>query len=182
MTEKESDISKIITGCLENDRLSQRQLYDRYAPEMFALCRRYASSEVEAEDLMMEGFMNVFKNLGTYRHKCSFASWVRSVMLNVAISHFRNSGRFRLQIPTEDMSALESVAEEQITTSFVAEQLLEVFQEMPEMMRVVFNLKVVDDFSFAEIAKMVDRNENAVRNSFLRARKWLIKRLENENV
>lgn len=182
MTEIDSDIEKIITGCLKNDRLSQRKLYDRYAPVLFGVCRRYASSEAEAEDMLMEGFMIVFKKLDTYRRESSFDAWVRKVMLNSAISHFRNSRRFRLEVLTEDMESLEYVEEsDQLATTLLPDQLLAVIQQMPEMMRVVFNLKVVDDYSFTEIAKMLGKNENAIRNSHLRARKWLMERLKNEN-
>ena len=181
MTEIDSDIEKIITGCLKNDRLSQRKLYDRYAPVLFGVCRRYASSEAEAEDILMEGFMIVFKKLGTYRRESSFDAWVKKVMLNSAISHFRNSRRFRLEVLTEDMESLENVENgEQISTNLLADQLLAVIQQMPEMMRVVFNLKVVDEFSFTEIAEMLGKNENAIRNSYLRARKWLMEKLEKE--
>lgn len=181
MKEIDSDIEKIIAGCLKNDRLSQRQLYDRYSSELFGLCRRYSSSDEEAEDLLMEGFMQIFKNLDSYQHKSAFGTWVTSVMLNFAISHFRNSSRFRMEILTENMELLENVdEEEQIRTNLVADQLLQLIQQMPEAMRVVFNLKAVDEYSFTEIAQMLDKKENAVRNSYMRGRKWLMERLKLE--
>jgi RNA polymerase sigma-70 factor (ECF subfamily) len=181
VTDKVSDIERIITGCLKNDRLSQRQLYDLYAPEMFGVCRRYANSEEEAEDILMEGFMYVFKNLGSYSHKGSFKAWVRAVMLNSAISHFRNSRRFRLEVLPDDTESMEYFEDEkQITTNLLTEQLLELMQRMPKVMGVVFNLKVVDEYSFTEIAQMLGKNENAVRNSYMRARKWLMEELKDE--
>ena len=181
MKEIDSDIEKIIAGCLKNDRLSQRQLYDRYSSELFGLCRRYSSSDDEAEDLLMEGVMMIFKNLGSYHHKSSFGTWVRSVMLNKAISHYRNSRRFRMELLTENMELMEDCDEgEQIRTNLVPDQLLEVIQQMPEVMRVVFNLKAVDDYSFTEIAQMLDKKENAIRNSFMRSRKWLMEKLKLE--
>ncbi len=102
-------------------------------------------------------------------------------MLNVAVSHFRNSKRFRREVYAEDMDMKGVVEEEeQIRTNLVADQLLELIRQMPEMMRVVFNLKAVDDYSFTEIATMTGRSENAVRNSYLRGRKWLMDKLKLE--
>lgn len=168
---------------MKNDRLSQRQLYDKYAPELFGICRRYSSSEAEAEDLLMEGFMTIFKNLSSFSQKSSFDAWARKVMLNTAISHFRNSRRFRLEVLTEDMGVFEDAYDDrQITTNLMTDQLLAEIQQMPNMMQVVFNLKAVDEYSFTEIAEMLGKNENAIRNSYLRARKWLMEKLKEENV
>jgi len=129
----------------------------------------------------MEGFMKVFKSLGSFQYKSSFETWLTSVMLNVAISHFRGSTRFRKEVLMEDMDSDELVEEEEeIRTNLVADQLLELIRQMPEMMRVVFNLKAVDDYSFMEIAGMIGKSENAVRNSYLRGRKWLMDRLKLE--
>lgn len=180
MKEIDSDIEKIIAGCLRNDRRCQRQLYDRYSSELFGICRRYCSSDEEAEDVLIEGFVNVFKSLDSFHRKSSFETWLKSVMLNVAVSHFRNSTRFRREVFTEDMDSEEFVEEEELRTNFVADQLLELIQQMPEMMRVVFNLKAVDDFSFTEIAEVMGKSENAVRNSYMRARIWLMGRLKLE--
>lgn len=181
MKEIDSDIEKIIAGCLNNDRWSQRQLYDRYSSKLYGLCRRYSSSDEEAEDVLMEGFMTVFKSLGSFQHKSSFQTWLTSVMLNVAVSHFRNSKRFRREVYAEDMDSEEFVEEEvEIRTNLVADQLLGLIRQMPEMMRVVFNLKAVDDYSFTEIAEMTGKSENAVRNSYMRGRRWLMDRLKLE--
>lgn len=131
----------------------------------------------------MEGFMTIFKNLSSFSQKSSFDAWARKVMLNTAISHFRNSRRFRLEVLTEDMGVFEDAYDDrQITTNLMTDQLLAEIQQMPNMMQVVFNLKAVDEYSFAEIAEMLGKNENAIRNSYLRARKWLMEKLKEENV
>ena len=110
----------------------------------------------------MEGFMTVFKSLGSFQHKSSFQTWLTSVMLNVAVSHFRNSKRFRREVYAEDMDSEEFVEEEvEIRTN-------------------LFNLKAVDDYSFTEIAEMTGKSENAVRNSYMRGRRWLMDRLKLE--
>ena len=131
----------------------------------------------------MEGFMTIFKNLSSFSQKSSFDAWARKVMLNTAISHFRNSRRFRLEVLTEDMGVFEDAYDDrQITTNLMTDQLLAEIQQMPNMMQVVFNLKAVDEYSFTEIAEMLGKKENAIRNSYLRARKWLMEKLKEENV
>ena len=183
MTEKESDIEKIVTGCLQNDRLSQRQLYDRFAAEMFWVCRRYTDSVEEAEDIMMEGFMNVFKHLDTFRGESSLKSWISRVMINVAINHFRSSAGKRMEVSIEDMELMEEGdVSERITTTLQVEQVMELVREMSKGMQVVFNLRAVDDCSFSDIAKILNKSENAVRNTYMRARHFLMERLRMDDV
>ena len=94
MTEIDSELQEIINGCLNNDRLSQRRLYDRYAPRMYGVCLRYANGREEAEDMLMEGFMRVYKSLPTFRWESSFNTWIYSVMVNTAVSHYRSVKRY----------------------------------------------------------------------------------------
>ena len=179
MTEIDSELQKIINGCLNNDRESQRRLYDWYAPKMYVVCRRYANSREEAEDMLMEGFMKVFKNLSTFKGDSTFYSWIYSVMVNSAISHYRSIKRFRKELLSEElMDGDEFAEEERITASLEAGLLLEILEQMPDGMRVVFNLKAVEEYSFLEIAEKLDKKENAIRISYMRARQWLKKRIE----
>ena len=158
--------------------MSQQQLYELYAPKMFIVCRRYANTKAEAEDMLMEGFMNIFKGLGSFRGASRFETWIHSVMVNTAISHFRSERRFRNELLTGDMmeDAL-FMEDEKITTALDAKQVLTLLEQMPEIMRMVFNLKAVEGFSFTEISEKLDKNENAIRICYMRARNWLKERI-----
>lgn len=178
MTEVDFGLKEIINGCLKNNRLSQRKLYDRYAPSMFAVCRRYANTDAEAEDMLMEGFMKVFKSIDTYKGDSMFTTWIHSVMVNAAISHYRSTRRFRNEVLGINLDEEESINEEErITTSIDAQKVMELMQKMPETLRIVFNLRAVDDYSFAEIAKELGTKEESMRVTFMRARKWMLEKL-----
>jgi len=178
VTEIDSELQEIINGCLNNDRLSQRRLYDRYAPRMYGVCLRYANGREEAEDMLMEGFMRVYKSLPTFRWESSFNTWIYSVMVNTAVSHYRSVKRFRKELFSDDVVEGEEFAEEEnIVASLAAKQLLEMLEQMPDGMRLVFNLKAVEEYSFQEIAEKLGKKENAIRICYMRARKWLMERI-----
>lgn len=182
MTDRESDIQTIVNGCLNNDRLSQRQLYDRYASRMYVLCRRYANSDEEAEDMLMEGFMQVFKSLGTFHGESSFYTWIYSVMVNTAISHYRSIRRFRNELLSDELNDVGLLGEdEKITTVLDARIVVDTLQRMPENYRVVFNLHALEGYSFAKIGEMLGKKEDSMRVVFLRARKWLRRELGDED-
>ena len=124
----------------------------------------------------MEGFMNVFKGLSTFKGDSKFTTWIHSVMVNTAVSHYRSVRRFRKELFFSDAMEGEAYAEEEnIIASLEAKQLLELLEQMPDGMRVVFNLKAVEEYSFSEIAEMLDKKENAIRISYMRARQWMMK-------
>lgn len=174
MTEKNSELEKVINGCLNNDRLSQKQLYEMYAPRMFVVCRRYANSTAEAEDMLLEGFMNVFKNLQTFKGDSSLSSWIYSIMVYSSISHYRSHRRYQQEQLQEDMDLeLSETNEEAILSKVSANQIVGMFELMPETPRIVFNLKEIEGYSFTEIAKMLGKKEGAIRIAHMRARQWL---------
>jgi len=174
------DIDKIIKGCLQNDRRSQHQLYEAFASTMLGTCMRYAQSKQEAEDIMIEGFVNVFKKLDTFRHECSLESWIRTIMINAALDAYRANKKhlFDQSIDESMTTAPSDGAHEHIVSKLEVKQILEIMTEMPEEQRIIFNLFAIEGYPYKEIAEMLGRNENTVRVYFQRARTWLQKRIQ----
>src|SRR5215213_4443089 len=81
--------SDLIEGCVQGDRKLQYNLYERFAPKMFGVCLRYAGNAEEAEDILQEGFIKVFKKIGSFRREGSFEGWIRRIFVNTAIEHYR---------------------------------------------------------------------------------------------
>src|SRR6266496_5230293 len=81
--------SDLIKGCLADERRMQEELYRRFSPRMYGVCLRYAGNVEEAEDILQEGFIKVYKKLNSYRGEGSFEGWIRRIFVNTAIEHFR---------------------------------------------------------------------------------------------
>ena len=62
MTEQELAIR-----CARKDKQAQKELYERYSSRILALCRRYSANDADAEDLMQDAFIKIFKNIGSFR-------------------------------------------------------------------------------------------------------------------
>ena len=84
LTERE-----LVEGCQREDRRAQEILYGRFARRMYAVCLRYARHELEAQDLMQEGFIRVFEKLPSFRMEGSLEGWVRRIMVHTSINHYR---------------------------------------------------------------------------------------------
>jgi RNA polymerase sigma factor (sigma-70 family) len=93
-----SEIKEIINGCLAGNRRDQELLYRRHASKLYAVCLQYSGNNEEARDILQEGFIKIFENLGNYKHEGSFEGWMRRITVNTALEKFRNkSSLYRVE-------------------------------------------------------------------------------------
>lgn len=160
--------SDLINGCIEGNRKMQEELYQRFSPKMYAVCLRYASSTEEAQDILQEAFIKVFRKIGSFRGDGSFEGWIRRIFVNTAIEHFRR--RRYLQPVTEreentiegkSINALDGLAEKDI---------LALIQELSPGYRTVFNMYVIEGYSHKEIGEMLGISEGTSKSQLSRAK------------
>ena len=146
----------------------QEELYRRFSPRMYAVCLRYAANAEEAEDILQEGFIKIFKKLDSFRSEGSFEGWVRRIFVNTAIEQFRRK-RYLLPVTEKEENTIEgkyiSVLDE------LAEQdILSLVQELSPGYRTVFNMYVVEGYTHKEIAEMLGISEGTSKSQLSRAK------------
>ena len=177
MKKFESD-KELIEGCLKQDRLCQKALYEKFKLNMMGVCMRYTNSKEEAEDILVEGFMKVFSSLQNYRYECSLKTWIYTIMVNNAITHFRKNSKMDYSY-LDALNIENEYATQDITDEiFGVNNIMKIVQMMPPGYRVVFNLFAIEGYSHKEIAKELNISESTSKSQFLRTRKWLMQRLE----
>jgi RNA polymerase sigma factor (sigma-70 family) len=160
--------SDLIHGCMEGNRRMQEELYRRFSPRMYAVCLRYAGSAEEAEDILQEGFIKIFKKLDSFRSEGSFEGWIRRIFVNTAIEHFRRK-RYLQPVTEKEENTLEgkyiSVLDE------LAEQdILALIRDLSPGYRTVFNMYVVEGYTHKEIADMLGISEGTSKSQLSRAK------------
>lgn len=160
--------SDLITGCIEGNRRMQEELYRRFAPRMYAVCLRYAGNAEEAEDILQEGFIKVFKKIGSFRSEGSFEGWVRRIFVNTAIENFRRK-RYLMPVTEKEENTIEgkyiSVLDE-----LAEKDILGLVQELSPGYRTVFNMYVVEGYTHKEIADMLGISEGTSKSQLSRAK------------
>jgi len=171
----------IVKRCLQGDQKAQRQLYQTYANKMFAVCLRYGSGRQDAEDILQEGFIKVFKNLERFQFKGSFEGWVRRIIVNSAIEHYRKNLKWKY---TEDAQEVNIASKEiGVIQALNADDLMKLVQKLPVGYRTVFNLFVIEGYAHQEIAEMLDVSESTSKTQLFKARaalKVMIEQLEQQ--
>ena len=160
--------SDLISGCIEGNRRMQEELYRRFSPRMYAVCLRYASNAEEAEDILQEGFIKIFKKLGSYRGDGSFEGWIRRIFVNTAIEHFRR--RRYLQPVTEKEENTVEGKYLSILDDLAEKDILELVRQLSPGYRTVFNMYVVEGYTHKEIGDMLGISEGTSKSQLSRAK------------
>ncbi len=158
----------IIAACANKERWAQKLLYEQYYSKMMGVCMRYANDQEDALDILHEGFIKIFKNIGKYQPGTSLTAWIRRIMVNTAIDYYRKSIRRRTEdieqafhVSSNDIDAISQCSEKEI---------LAAVQELTPAYRAVFNLYVIEGYSHKEIADILDITESTSRSNLVKAR------------
>lgn len=172
----------IIKGCLQNDRASQKLLYEQFYGKMLGVCLRYSKNSDDAKDTLHEGFIKIFNSLKNFNNKGSFEGWVRRIMVNTAIDHLRKNKHDYLIVSTvyaNDKAAntAEEINDEEILLHIDKEEILKAVQELTPAYRTVFNLYVIEEYTHKEIADLLDISEGTSKSNLSKAKFNLRKNL-----
>lgn len=161
----------LIVACINKERWAQRQLYETYYGKMMGVCLRYATNEEDARDILHEGFIKVFKNLGRYKPGTSLGAWIRRIMINTAIDFYRKSIRRR----TEDLEKAQhtSVVGPDPISNCSAQEIMKAVQKLSPAYRAVFNLYAIEGYAHKEIAEQLGISESTSRSNLVKARSKL---------
>ncbi len=165
----------LIKGCIEGDRRMQKQLYDQFSPKMYAVCLRYMGNADDAQDILQEGFIKIFKNLERFRGDGSFEGWVRRIFVNTAIEHIRKKKLNLSLTEKEDTIEFKSVS---ALDNINEKDLLKIVSDLSPGYRSVFNLYVVEGFSHKEIGELLGINEGTSKSQLARARMILQEKIK----
>ncbi len=178
------DLVLLVKKCQRRDRLAQNLLYDHFKKKLFGICLRYAGSVPEAEHIFQDAFVRVFDRIPELKNPESVASWIRSIVIRTAINHYHREIK-----PQKELNSLEQIGEEaedgtfpDILGQMEMEELVKVINRLPTGYRLVVNLYLIDGYTHAEIAEMLNISEGTSRSQFLRGKSALIKELVQKRI
>ncbi|TVR70895.1 MAG: RNA polymerase sigma factor [Marinilabiliales bacterium] len=151
-----------------------------------SVCLRYSYSREDAIEILNDGFMKVYNNIGVYDDSKPFRSWFRKILVNTAIDHHRANRQNRLRInaydTAEEIDQVHNTADlPGSETTADAEAILALFDRLPGNYRMIFNLYEVEGYNHDEIAGMLGISPGTSRSALSRA-KALIRALYNKNI
>lgn len=137
-----------------------------------SICLRYAENKEEAQEILNDAFMKVFGNLSSYQGVQPFRFWLRRILINTAIDHYRKNKSIRLQTDIGKASSLSSDTLD-ILDEIGEQEILQLVQELPPAYKLVFNLYVIEGYNHREIAEMLGIQEGTSKSNLAKARMHL---------
>lgn len=170
----------LIEGCCNNNRKMQEVLYRKFAGEMYAICLAYEPDRDMAKDILQESFIKVFKSIGQYNSKGALRVWIRRIITNTAIDHYRKKTSAVGYIDVEAIADEVRDDEEVDVMGYRDVDVLSLVYRLPTGARLVFNLFAIEGLSHKEIALKLNISEGTSKSQYSRARHLLQKWVKNK--
>lgn len=156
-------VTKLVEGCIGNERAAQETLYRHFYAQMLRICYRYLKTKDLAQEAVNEGFLKVFQNIKTYDvQKGDLGAWVCTIIIRTAIDFNRKELKFNTEA-YDDQDSDDFFIEPTVLSKLYAEDLLKTIQQLPDATRVIFNLSVIDGYSHKEIGAQLNITEGTSR-------------------
>ena len=177
----------IVNGCINAGRESQKEFYKLYYGFSMSICLRYCDNYDDAMEVVNDGFLKVFKSIGTFvarnnNYEASLLAWMKSILVHTAIDHYRKRKNNRLfneiethhyETPDTEQSAIDKMAYKEI---------MAILQKLSPVYRTVFNLYVIDGFKHEEIAERLKISVGTSKSNLSKARANIQKMLKESNL
>jgi RNA polymerase sigma factor (sigma-70 family) len=174
------DEYKLVKDCLRNRLQAQRQLYELFAPPMLGVCYRYTKSVADAEDVLQEGFVKVFKNLHQYKGEGDLGAWIRRIMVTTAINYLKKNARYQRELVFND-EPLHAVSNDDPELRLEAKELAALIRQLPPGYQTIFNLHAVEGYTHVQVGEMLGIKEGTSRSQYARARALLVSWLQKND-
>ncbi len=165
--------AEVLDGCIRKNAVAQDALYQRFSPRMFGVCYRFARNRQDAEDMLQEGFIKVYTQIGQFRNEGSLEGWIRRIIVHTCINILKRNRKFAETLDIADVTEQIRVKEEAAGSYFEVRQIVETIRTLPLGYRTVLNLYAIEGYSHKEIGAMLDIGESTSRSQYTRAKAML---------
>jgi len=169
--------SKIIKGCIKNDRKCQKDLYATCAPYVYTIAKSYIRDEQYVRDALQESFSSIYGSLKNFDEaKGSLKSWIAKITTYRCIDFLKKNNKIKFDT---NLEVVDYFSEDdfnylnQLTRADI-ESLLHL---MPQGYRTAFMLVAIDDYKHKEVGELLEITAETSRSQYHRALKWVKKNM-----
>jgi RNA polymerase sigma-70 factor (ECF subfamily) len=159
------------------------RLYDQYADTVYRYIYYRVGGKATAEDLTSETFLRALRRIGTFTWQGrDFGAWLATIARNLVADHFKSS-RFRLEVTTGEMldaNEVERSPEDSVLESLSNAALLEAVRKLNPQQQECVTLRFLQGLSVAETARVMGKNEGAIKTLQYRAVRTLARLLPDD--
>jgi len=148
--------SKLLAG----DNQEQSRVYKTYYGKMIGIPLRYTKSKDEAQEILNESFVKVFRSIENYKERGTFSGWIAKIVFNTTMDHVRRVTKYKDKVVLGEISIV-SIQNDAID-NMALEEIYRTIQLLPAASQKVFSLYVIDGYNHREIAEILSISEGAI--------------------
>lgn len=188
---KNADDEELVERAQQGEYAAFEEIVRRYQDKAYRLAFSLMKDESDAQDVVQEAFLNMYRKLDTFEGRSKFGSWMYRVVTNAALMRLRaQKRRGEVSLEEDDSEFREddyyvaTVPEWRVRADEAAEnrelrdKIIEAVDELPPKYQTVFLLKEVEGLSLKEIAEVLDMSVGGIKSRLHRARLHLRATLE----
>lgn len=169
----------LVKKCINGDRVAQRELYEKLAPLVLSICKRYSANEYDAQDVFQEAFIKIFDKIHQWdANKGKFSAWVGKITVNTSLAQFNDKSRKESADVDEEVLEFQDAG---VLNDLAYEEILKLVENLPYKQKVVFNLYVIEGHSHREIADNLGIEVGTSRSQLIKAR-WNLQESYNNQL
>jgi RNA polymerase sigma-70 factor (ECF subfamily) len=165
--------SKLLAG----DSQEQHRIYKQYYGKMIGIPLRYTRTKEEAQEILNESFVKVFRSVENYKEQGTFSGWIAKIVFNTTMDHVRRVTRYNNKIVLGEIPIV--TIKNDAIDNMALEEIYKKIQQLPSASQKVFSLYVIDGFNHREIAEMLNISEGTSKWHLSNARVKLQELLKN---
>ncbi len=174
-----SELEDLIRGCIRNERSAQEKMYKMFYPKMMSLVKRYIDHEMQAEEVLNNGFLRAFQKVEQYTFQGSFEGWLRKIVFHAVSDYVKQNMKYSEKVVLVEK---DQYIHKDHADRLYYNELMELVQSLPNSTRAVFNMYVMEGFAHKEIGKMLGISEGTSKWHLSEGRRILKEKIEKLNL
>lgn len=159
---------------------SMDEIYNQYAKTVYKFLLARTCNGDLAEELTQETFYQAIRSIDKYDYSCNISTWLCAIAKTKYLEYIRKHPRYEEISESDNMVFQDSPVEADYIRNLERIELMKKLHFLPEPFKEIMYLRIFGTLSFAEIGKIMDKNENWARVNFYRGKERLRKELDYE--
>ena len=175
-----SDLHKLIKKAARGESKAQRSLYVKYKSMWYMISMRYGKNKMQAEDILQEGMIKIFQDLGQFdESKGKFTTWSSRVLVNAALKFLKKSS---WNDAFMDIGEVDEIYDDSVpaVNQITSKELTDMVRTLPMGYRLVFNMYAIEGYTHKEIGTYLGISIGTSKSQLSKARKHLRQSLESQ--
>jgi len=160
---QDADVA-LVERYLAGDTTAFDEIMIRYERQIYRVCYRFVENRDDAMDLAQEVFIKAFEHLSTFRRESSLKTWLYRIAMNHCINHVKKHSQEFVEV-SEYTGKIQASTQVQLEDREQREHFRRMVKRLPPKQKAILELRINEQLSYEEIAKMSGRSVSTIKAS-----------------